>query len=132
MTPTKAEEIIKKIMKFLGIFMSETLVKRIISMLLLTVGVSNSRVTELTGLCARSVHSLKKEVERGEIEKLFKVGGGGRKRKLENIEEAVIAEIEKKDYHSRQQIADMIEEKHGIKVSLMSVGRLLKKTKSNG
>jgi len=132
MSSTKAEEIIKKIMKFLRLFMSETLVKRILSILLLSVGVSNSRVTELTGLCARSVHSLKKELEKGEIERLLKVGGGGRKRKLENIEEAVIAEIEKKDYHSRQQIADMIEEKHGIKVSLMSVGRLLKKTKSNG
>ena len=107
MTPRKAEEIIKKIMKFLGIFMSETLVKRILSILLLSVGVSNSRVTELTGLCARSVHSLKKELEKGEIERLMKVGGGGRKRKLENIEEAVIAEIEKKDYHSRQQIADI-------------------------
>jgi transposase len=132
MSPTKTEEIIKKIMNFLRLFMSETLVKRIVSMLLLSVGVENSRVTELTGLCARSVHSLKKELGKGEIDNLFKVGGGGRKRKLENIEEAIIAEIEKNDYHSHQQIADMIQEKHGIKVSLKSVERLLKKTKSNG
>jgi len=100
-------------------------------MLLLSIGVENSRVTELTGLCARSVHSLKKELEKGEIDNLFKVGGGGRKRKLENVEETIIAEIEKNDYHSHQQIADMIQEKHGIKVSLKSVERLLKKTKSN-
>jgi len=70
-------------------------------------------------------------VDFGEIDNLFKVGGGGRKRKLENVEETIIAEIEKNDYHSHQQIADMIQEKHGIKVSLKSVERLLKKTKSN-
>ena len=131
MLSTKPEEIIKKIMNFIRLLMSETLVKRIVSMLLLSIGVENSRVTELTGLCARSVHSLKKELEKGEIDNLFKVGGGGRKRKLENVEETIIAEIEKNDYHSHQQIADMIQEKHGIKVSLKSVERLLKKTKSN-
>jgi len=127
----QAEEIIKKIMKFLCLFMSETLVKRIVSILLLSLGVEKSRVTELTGLCARSVHSLKKEIEKGEIDNLFKVGGGGRKRKLQEVEQLIIEEIEKNDYHSRQQIADMINEKYNIKVSLMSVGRLLKKTKSN-
>jgi transposase len=131
MSHSKPEEIIKKIMTFLRLFMCETLVKRIMSILLLSLGIPSSRVTELTGLCARSVHSLKKEMEKGETDSLFKVGGGGRKRKLRDIEEAIIAEIEKNDYHSRQQIADMIQEKYGVKVSLTSVGRLLKKTKSN-
>jgi len=124
-----AEEVINKTMKFLKIFMPETLVKRIVSMILLSVGVPTKRVTELTGLCDRSVRALKKTLESGEIESLFHVGGGGRKRKLKEVESAIIEEVEKNDYHSRQQIADMLLEKHGIKVSLPVIGNLLKKTK---
>jgi len=124
-----AEEIIKKTIKFLKIFLTETLAKRIVSMILLSVGVPTVRVTELTGLCDRSVRELKKRVESGEIDKQFHVGGGGRKSKLKEVERAIIEEIGKNDYHSRQQIADMILEKHGIKVSLPVIGKLLKKTK---
>ena len=133
MSPIKPEEIISKVMKFLRLFMCETLVKRIMSMLLLSLGVEKSRVTELTGLCARSVHSLNKAMGRGDIERQFKIETGrGGKRKMQEIEEAIIEEVEKKDYYSQQQIADMIEEKFRVKVSSRSVGRLLKKTKSNG
>jgi len=133
MMPIKAEEIISKVMIFLRIFMCETLVKRIMSMLLLSLGVEKSRVTEMTGLCARSVHKLKKEMENGDIESQFKVETGRQgKRKLQDIEGAIIEEVEKNDYHSQQQIADMIGEKFGLKVSSRSVGRLLKKTKSSG
>ena len=127
MTQIKAKEIIAKIMNFLRLFMCETLVKRIMSMLLLSLGVANSRVTELTGLCARSVHILKKEMEKGEADKLFEIRSGGKKRKTADIEDAIIEEVEKKDYHTQQQIADMIEEKFGVKVSSRSVGRLLNK-----
>jgi len=86
----------------------------------------------LTGLCDRSVRALKKSLESGEIDSLFHVGGGGRKSKLKDIESSIIEEIEKNDYHSRQQIADMIEEKYGMKISLPVIGKLLKKTKSSG
>jgi len=128
MSTIKAEEIIQKVMNFLRLFMCETLVKRIMSMLLLSLGIEKSRVTELTGLCARSVHSLKKAMESGEIESQFKVETGrGGKRKTQDIEAGIIEEVEKNDYHSQQQIADMIEEKYGIKVSSRTVGRLLKK-----
>ena len=133
MPPIKPEEILAKVMIFLRLFMCDTLVKRIMSMLLLSLGVEKSRVTELTGLCARSVHSLKKSMESGDIESQFKVETGrGGKRKMQDIEAAIIEEVEKNDYHSQQQIADMVEEKYGLKVSARSVGRLLKKTKLNG
>ena len=75
------------------------------------------------------MHSLKKAIESGEIEEQFKVGGGGRHRKVKDIEEAVIEEIEQNNYHSRQQIADMIHEKYGIKISVTTAGRILKKTR---
>ena len=126
-----ARQIIKKIMLFLQLFMCETLAKRILSIVLITVSVPNSRVTELTGLCDRSVRTLKRAIETGEIDSLFSVGGGGRKRKLINVEEAIIKEINNNNYHSQQQIADMIYEQYEIKVSQSVVARLLKKTVSN-
>ena len=54
-------------------------------MLLLSLGVEKRRVTEMTGLCARSVHKLKKEMENGDIERQFKVETGRQgKRKLQD------------------------------------------------
>ena len=125
------EKVISKVIKHLRFFMPETLAKRIVSMVLLAVGVPNKKVTELTGLCDKSVRVLKKSLEGGDIDKQFHVGGGGRKSKLGDVESEVVAEIERNDYHNRQQIADMILEKHGIKVSLPVVGKLLKKTRSS-
>lgn len=122
--------IIGKAMSFLCLFICETLAKRILSLVLIAAGVPNARITELTGLCDRSVRSLKKAIERDDnIDKLFVVGGGGRKSKLGDVEAEIVEEIENNNYYSRQQIADMIQERFGIKVSLSGVGRLLKRNR---
>jgi transposase len=128
----EAEKIISKIIKFLEMFMCKTLAKRIVSMVLISVGVADERVTELTGGCNKSARVLKKSMKNGEEDKLFMVGGGGRKQKRQDVESAVIEEIEKNDYHTRQQIADMILEKFGIKVSVITVKKILKKTELSG
>jgi transposase len=47
------------------------------------------------------------------------------------VEKEIVEEIENNNYHSQQEIADMILEKFSLKVSLSAVGRLLKKTASN-
>lgn len=123
-----AKQLAEKVMRFLGLFLCKTLVKRILSLILIAADVPNVRITELTGLCDRSVRSLKKAVGTGETESLFTVGGGGRNPKLaKDVAESIVEEIENNNYHSRQQIADMILEKYNIKVSLPAVGRLLKK-----
>ena len=124
--------IIKQIINFLQLLMPETLAKRITSMALIAVGIRNERVTELTGLCDRSVRSLRKALETGEIKNIFHVGGGSGQSKLAGFEEAIIKEIESGNYSNRQQIADMIQERHGIKVTLNTVSNFLKKTASSG
>jgi transposase len=124
-------EIIQKIIEFLQLFVCETLAKRLVSMVLIAVGIPNNQVTFLTGVCDRSVRTLKKELTSSDNDKLFHVGGGGGRGKLADIESAIIEEITQNDYHSRQQIADMVLEKYGIKVSRDSIRRLLKKTISN-
>lgn len=122
---------IKSVIEFLQLFMPQTLAKRIISMVLIAAGIPNSRVTELTGYCDRSVRTVKKALESGETASLFHVGGGGRRSKVMDVEEAIIKEINQNNYHSHQQIADMAHEKFKIKVSPYTIRRLLKKTASN-
>ena len=100
-------------------------------MVLLSVGVPTSRVTELTELCERSTRGLLKSMQEEDIKSLMSIkSGSGRKSKTSDIESEIVAEIEKGNYHTRQQIADMIEEQFHVSVSVATVGRLLKKTES--
>ena len=107
--------------------MCETLAKRVVGIVLITVGVPGSRVAELIGLCDKSVVTLKKGLGNGSVDSMFHIAGGGRKRKLADVENSIVEEINNGAFHTHQQIADMIQEKYGIKVSLPVIGRLLKK-----
>lgn len=53
--------------------------------------------------------------------------GSGRQGKYVGIEQQILAELDSGNYHTRQKIADMIEDKFHIKVSCSCVGRFLKK-----
>ena len=102
-------------------------------MVLLSAGLPTSYVTELTGLCDRSTRGLLKSMQEEDIESLLSIkSGSGRKSKSSGIKAEIVAEIEKGNYHVRQQIADMIEEKLHVRISVATVGRLLKKTESKG
>ena len=121
------KDIVIKVIEFLQLFMPQTLAKRIVSIILIAAGIPNKQVTELTGVCDRSVRTLRKALDSGEIAGLFHVGGGGGRSKLADVEKEIIEEINRNDYHSLQQIADMALEKFKIKVSIYSIRRLLKK-----
>jgi len=129
---TKAK-LITEIIAFLQMFIPVSLAKRIASVLLLIAGIPHDRVSELTGSCDRSVRNWNKQIANGDTDKLLMIGSGaGRKSKFVDIEKQVLEEIEKGNYHTQQQIVDMVQEKFDVKVSLMSVSRLLKKTASGG
>jgi transposase len=123
-----ASKIVLSIITFLQLFMSETLAKRIISIVLIAAGSQNEYITELTGLCNRSIRELRKKLKNGEVgNELLQVGGGGRKSKMAGLEEFIIEKIETNNYHSQQEIADMVYKERGIKVHRTTIGRLLKK-----
>ena len=125
--------IVRKIIEFLQLFMPMTLARRVVAMVLLSAGVPTSYVTELTGLCDRSTRGLLKSMQEEDMESLLSIkSGSGRKSKTSDVEAKIVAEIEKGNYHTRQQIADMIKEKFDVSVSVATVGRLLKKTASRG
>lgn len=104
-----AVRMIGKIISFLRNLMTETLAKRLVGIVLIAAGVPNGRVTELTGLCGRSVRELRKKIKDGNADDgLFHVGGGGGKGKLKDIEELVIEKIETDNCHTRQEIAGTV------------------------
>ena len=66
---------------FLSMFMPVTLSKRLVSIILLAVGMERSQVAEMTGFCDKTVKMVQTKLKDGEIKDLLKIGGGGRKSK---------------------------------------------------
>ena len=123
--------VIKAINSYLQLFISPVITRRIISAILIIAGVRNPKITELTGLSERGVCDLKNQLMNNDVDNLFEIKSGrGRKSKIKDVESQIVEEIEKGNYQTLQQIADMIHDKFEINVSLMSVSRLVKKTKS--
>ncbi len=121
--------IISIILSFLMLFMPKTLAKRVVSIILIAVGLPVSHITKITGLTERSIRSFGKEVREGNTSDLLKLKEGrGRKGKAVDVEEQILTELEKGNYHTRQQIADMVKEKFNISMSVWAIGRFLKKT----
>lgn len=124
-----AFKVITVIIDFLQLCMPVTIAKRLVSMILMSVGVSDSEIAELTGLCDKSVHNLRRSMQEESVEDLLKIKkGSGRKSFIDGIREEIIEEIKKNDCRTKQQIVDMIKEKFDIHVSVYTVGRFLKKT----
>lgn len=126
--PDKAVKVIKDVIEFLQLILPVTIAKRLVAIILLAVGFPVKKAVELTGLCERSMRSLKKAMQETSVSDLLVIkSGSGRKRKTAGIEEQIIAEVETNNYHTKQQIVDMVKEKFHISISCSSVGRLLKK-----
>ncbi len=127
----KAIGIISIILNFLAIFMPMTLAKRVVGIILIAAGLQVSQIAKMTDITERSIRSYGKVIREGNTDNLLKLKGGrGRKGKAADVETKIIEEVEKGNYHTRQQIADMIKEKFQISISVFSVGRLLKKRRS--
>ena len=124
-------KIMEAIISFLLVFVPKTLAKRIVAMILFTADIPIPRVVELSGLCERSVRELKRAMAEKDVSGLLTLkNGSGSRSRTKGLEDEIIAEVERGNYHTRQQIADMIEDKFHIKVSVTAVARLLKKTGS--
>lgn len=126
-------DILRQVIGFLQLFLPVTLAKRLVAIVLLAIGIPVKNAVEMTGVCERSLWTLKKEMKGALVSELLVIkSGSGRKRKTAGIEEEILAEVEANNYHTRQQIADMVEEKFHVKISRSSVGRFLKNMVSNG
>jgi transposase len=122
-----SEPNISKVIEFLMLFMPITIAKRIVCIILLSIGISIEEVSQISGFCKKTVASIKMKLDANEISALFVIGGGGRKSPLADFESAIVKEVNENAYHTKQQIADMILERYGIKITPQAVGKLLKK-----
>lgn len=125
--------IIKGIISFLELSVPATLAKRIVCIVLIMSGIPADRVIHLSGSSERSVRTLRKELNGGkDVSMLLCIQpGSGRVGKAAGIEQQIMNELGKGNYHTRQQIANMISKKFHVKMSVSAVGKLLKKTGSD-
>ena len=124
--------ITKAVIHFLQQYMTETLAKRLIGIVLIIAGMPNATIIENTGLSVRSIQRLKKQMESGTADDLFALGyeRSGKTSKVKGLESAIVHELETNNYHTRQQVADMVYAKFGIIWSVSAVGKFLKKNAS--
>ena len=122
---------IKTVIKFLQLFMPATTARKLVCAILIAAGMSVSRIAEFVGMSDRSVQATGRAIKDGSLGSvLAHKKNSGRKSKSADVEDQILAEVENGNYHTRQQIADMVKEKFQITLSASTVGRLLKKTAS--
>ena len=107
---TNSAVIMEAVISFLAIFMPITLVKRVLSLVLIAAGIDNKNINRLTGYGESTIRKLKSDMRKKSLSEILTIRGGG-----------------KGNYHTRQQIADMIKDKFNITVTVTAVSRLLKK-----
>jgi len=98
-----------------------------VCIVVLSIGVTIKETARISGFCEKTVASIKKKLDSNELSVLFVINGGGRKSPLADFESDIIEEITSNAYYTKQQIADMVFEKYGIKVTQQAIGKLLKK-----
>lgn len=131
--PENAVDIFRQVIEFLRLFLPLTLAKRLVAIILLAAGIPVRDAVELTGLCEKSMWTLKKQIREQPVSELMVIKpGSGRRGKTAGIENQILDELDSGNYRTRQEIVDMIGDKFHIKVSRSCVGRFLKKTASNG
>ena len=126
--PENAADILQQAIGFLHLFLPVTLAKRFIAVILLAIGMPVKDAVKLTGLCEKSMWTLKKQLREQPVSSLMVIkSGSGRQEKCARIKQQILAELESGSCRTRQEIVDMIEDKFHIKVSRSCVGHFLKK-----
>ena len=90
-------------------------------------GFDNKNINRLTKYGESTIQKLQSDMRKKSLSALPTIRGGGRKATSAGIEKEILNELEKGNYHTRQQVADMIKERFNITVSVTAVSRLLKK-----
>jgi transposase len=119
--------LISIVMVFLTFYMSKTVAKRLLCLVLFAANLKVGNITKLITLSPGTVYFVMKEAKAGKAEALLHLNVGGKKGKLTDIEQAVLDKVNKNNYSSKQEIVDMIDEEFGVKTSRSAVARLLNK-----
>lgn len=124
----EAVTLIHLTINFLQLFLSPTYATRLVIIVLLAVGVHDDRIHELTGVCPRTIWELRRDLRDGIIPgMLILPKARGNRSVLKGVGSELRKEIADTNYHTLQQIADMILEKWHVKASLTAISNFLKK-----
>lgn len=74
--PENAVDIFQQVIEFLKLFLPVTLAKRLTSVILLAIGMSVRDAMELTGLCEKSMWTLKKQLREQSVSDLMTIKSG--------------------------------------------------------
>ena len=111
---------------FLSKFLPLTICQRLFVILFLLVDVPGKRIGILTGICYKTVLQIKRDMKTNPLSTLLsRKSGSGSVGRLADVEEKIKEELDKNNYHSRQQISDMIWEKFGVRMKRTAIGRYL-------
>lgn len=119
---------IEKVIKMLELKFCETLVKRIICVVLLAFELDKKIISDKLGISERSIKKYDKMLGNGLINELMTIKGNTRKSELEDYKEEILAELEGGEYKTLRQIKAMIEAKTGLNRSRYRISIFLKKT----
>ena len=74
------------VISFLAIFMPITLVKRVLSLVLIAAGIDNKNINRLTGYGECTIRKLKSDMRKKSLSEILTIRGGGRKAKSADVE----------------------------------------------
>ena len=74
--PENAVDIFRQVIEFLQLFLPVTLAKRLVAIILLAIGMPVRDAVELTGLCEKSMWTLKKQLREQAVSDLMVIKSG--------------------------------------------------------
>ena len=123
------ELVIAGIRRFLELTMAPTYAARLIGYILLCTGMPPKEITQLLSVTDRTCRNWRKQLraveQAGEIGLLLVRPIVDIGTKAWNITTEILKAINAANYHTLRQIADMIQERFGLKLSESTVGRML-------
>jgi len=100
--PENAADIFQQVIEFLQLFLPVTLAKRLVAIILLAIGMPVRDAVWLTGLCEKSMWTLKKQLREQSVSDLMVIkSGSGRRGKFAGIEGQILAELDSGNYRTR-------------------------------
>lgn len=126
-----ARVVVNGIIEFLKIFLAPTYAVRLVGLILLAVGQTPEQTSQLTGVTKRTVRNWRRllslVVVSSDIHGMLRRPRVDLGTKTAGLEAEILEELNRGNYHTRRQIADMIQDRFGITLSLSSVSRLLRR-----
>ena len=118
---------VHRVIELVSLFLSMTLVKRLLCVVLLAFEVDRAEISHALGLTLRSVKRYEAMLDSVEYRQLLHMEKRTKASKLDDFKDIIFQELDNGAYRTLREIAIMIEEKTGLKRSRNRIQIFLKK-----